>query len=157
MPSCPDGQDIGVDGLEALVERLHEALAEFFRGNPSPVLPLFSRDDDVTLGNPFGPFVRGFEDVSDRAISAATHYRDGEVVAFERVATYKTDDLAGFVEIERYRVKVDGSHEMSDVALRVTTIARREEDRVWRIASRHADPITVARPAESVIQRHDAE
>ena len=146
-----------MDDLEAFVERLHLALDEFFRGNPSPVLPLFSRADDVTLGNPFGPFVRGFEDVSDRATAGATHYRNGEAVAFDRIATYMSADLAGFVEIERYRAKVGRSQEMADVALRVTTIARREEDGVWRIASRHADPITVARPAESVIQRHDAE
>ena len=143
-----------VDDPEQLMERLHQTLADFLRGDPRPVLLLFSRQDDVTLGNPFGPFVRGFEDVAATATAAATHYRDGEFVGFERVAAYETEDLAAFVEIERYRVKVGGNPEFSDVVLRVSTLARREGDS-WKIASRHADPITGARSADSVIQRNE--
>jgi ketosteroid isomerase-like protein len=88
----------------------------------------------------------------EAATQAATHYRDGEVVGFERVATYASADLACFVEIERYRAKMGGRDEMASVALRVSTVVRREGDG-WRIASRHADPITAARPAESVISK----
>ena len=139
---------------DTIIERSHEAMAAFIRGNPRPMLLLFSSGDDVTLGNPFGPFVRGLEHVTERAVAAATLYREGEVVAFEQVAAYQTADLAGFVEIERYRAKMGGSDEMTDVALRVTTIVRREGG-AWRIVSRHADPITVARTAESVIQQRE--
>jgi ketosteroid isomerase-like protein len=140
-----------VDDAEAVIERYHLALGEFFRGDPAPALELFSRREDVTLGNPFGPFVRGWERVSERAVQAATFYRDGEAVGFERIATYTTGDLACIVEVERYRVKVGGSDEVAAVALRVTSVVRREDDG-WRIVSRHADPITVARPPGSVIQ-----
>lgn len=140
-----------MDGAEALIERSHLALGDFFRGHPEPALELFSRREDVTLGNPFGPFVRGWAQVSETASRAATHYRDGEVVGFERVATYLTEDLACFVEVERYRVKVGASETMTSVALRVSSVVRREHDG-WRIVSRHADPITLARPPESVIQ-----
>jgi ketosteroid isomerase-like protein len=146
-----EGQDVGVDDAEALMERSHRALGEFFNGDPGLVLQLSSRREDVTLGNPFGPFVRGWEQVSDTAARAATHYRDGEVVSFERVAAYATGDLACFVEVERYRAKVGASEEMTPVALRVTSVVRREDDG-WRIVSRHADPITSARPPESVIE-----
>lgn len=155
MPSLApinvEEQHVEVDDAEALIQRLHHALLEFFNGDPEPTLQLFSRRDDVTLGNPFGPFVRGWEQVSETAARAATHYRDGEVVGFERLAAYETLDLACFVEVERYRAKVGGGVTPSEVALRVTSVIRREEDD-WRIVSRHADPITAARPPESVIQ-----
>jgi ketosteroid isomerase-like protein len=140
-----------VDDAEAVIERLHRAMGDFVKGDPGSALGLFSQQEDVTLGNPFGPFVRGWERVSETAAAAATLYRDGEVTGFERVAAYATRDLACFVEVERYRAKIGGSEEPTAVALRVTSVLRREADG-WRIVSRHADPITVARPPESVIQ-----
>jgi ketosteroid isomerase-like protein len=115
-------------------------------------LQLFSHRDDVTVGNPFGPFVRGWEEVSETVARAATLYRDGEVMGFERVATYAAVDLACFVEVERYRTKFGGSDELSSVALRVSSVVRHEDDS-WRIVNRHADPITTGRSPESVIQR----
>ena len=132
------------------MEQIHAALGAFFLGDPQPTLNLFSHAEDVTLGNPFGPFVRGWERVAEVATHAATHYREGEAVGFDRIATYASGDLASFVELERYRAKVGGAEEMSSITLRVSTLLRREADG-WRIASRHADPITAVRPAESVI------
>lgn len=139
-----------VAGAEGVIEKMHAALEAFVVGNPQPAVDLFSRAEDVTLGNPFGPFVRGWDAVADAATRAATHYRDGKIVGFERVATYSSADLACFVEVERYRAKIGGQNEMSPVALRVSTVVRREADGWW-IASRHADPITASRTAESVI------
>jgi ketosteroid isomerase-like protein len=134
-----------------LIERSHLAWGEFVKSDPEAVLRLFSHAEDVTVGNPFGPFVRGWEQVSATVAQAATYYHDGEVVDFERVATYRTGDLACIVEVERYRAKVGGSAELAPVALRVSSVVRREHDG-WKIASRHADPITAARAPESVIQ-----
>lgn len=82
---------------------------------------------------------------------AASHYRDGEATGFERIVTCMTPDLAYIVEIERYRAKVGGGHEIVPVTLRVTTIFR-PENGTWKIVHRHADPITSARTADSVIQ-----
>lgn len=146
------GREIMDADAAALIERVHEALGTFFKGDPGPTLELFSREEDVTLGNPFGPFVRGWEGVRETATAAAGHYRDGEVVGFERVATYASADLACFVEVERYRAKVGGSEMMAPIVLRVSTLLRREEAG-WRIVSRHADPIAAPRAPESVIQR----
>jgi ketosteroid isomerase-like protein len=82
---------------------------------------------------------------------AASNYRDGEIVGFENVAKYVTPELAYIVEVERYKAKVGGGEELAPIALRVTSIFRRE-DGGWKIVHRHADPITTAQPAESVIQ-----
>ena len=150
-PPQTEEEDVEVDDAQAVIERLHMAMGDFVKGDAGSALELFSQQEDVTLGNPFGPFVRGWERVSETAAAAATIYRDGEAVGFERVAAYATGDLACFVEVERYRAKIGGSEELTAVALRVTSVLRREDDG-WRIVSRHADPITVARPPESVIQ-----
>ena len=147
----PDGaHEVDPPDAEGVIERLHAAMGAFIHGDARPAVELFTRGDDVTLGNPFGPFARGWDSVAATATQAATNYREGEVVGFERIATYASADLACFVEIERYRAKMGGRDEVSSVALRVSTVVRRDGDG-WRIASRHADPITAAQPAESVI------
>jgi ketosteroid isomerase-like protein len=81
---------------------------------------------------------------------AAGNYRDGEAVGFDNIATIVTAELAYLVEVERLRAKVGGRAETSDLALRVTTILRPEQGS-WKIVHRHADPITAARPPESVL------
>jgi hypothetical protein len=55
------------------------------------------------------------------------------------------------VEIERAKAKIGGREEITPLALRATMIFRPEEGE-WKIVHRHADPITTAQPADSVIQ-----
>jgi ketosteroid isomerase-like protein len=133
------------------LDEYHRAGPEIMNGNPEVYKSLFSRRDDVTLANPFGPPARGWTEVSATLDGAAEKYRDGEAVGFENVTTVLTPDLAYTVEIERYRARVGGAKEMTPVALRVTTVFRRE-DGSWKVTHRHGDPITSPRPAESVIQ-----
>ena len=105
----------------------------------------------MTLANPFGPPARGWSEVSAALDRAADNYRNGEVVGFDNMATVVDCGLAYTVEIESYRAKVGRAREMTPVAVRVTTIFRRE-DGTWKVAHRHADPITTTRPPESVIE-----
>jgi ketosteroid isomerase-like protein len=140
-----------LDGVDEVVEQYHLALGEFMKGNPEPAKKLFSHREDVTLANPFGPVAHGWEQVAETMERAASHYRDGEAAGFENVAKYVTPDLAYLVEIEQLKAKVGGAEELAPVALRVTSILRPEEG-VWKIVHRHADPITSAQPAESVVQ-----
>ena len=132
---------------EAVMDESHHAWAEFVQGSPERARMLFSRQDDVSLGNPFGPFVRGWDNVRTTMDRAATVYRDGEVVGFETVSMYSAGELACYVENERYRAKIGGEPERSLVALRVTTVLRREQG-CWKSVHRHADPITTARSAK---------
>jgi ketosteroid isomerase-like protein len=140
------------DDLDRVIEKSHSALNELVRGNPEPFEVLLSHREDVTLGNPFGPFVRGRQQVAEKVAGAASRYRDGEILGFEPIARHVTDDLACIVEVERFRAKVGGSDDLATVALRVTSIFR-PEDGSWRIVHRHADPITTPQPPESVIQK----
>jgi ketosteroid isomerase-like protein len=138
--------------FDMVLEESHRALGEFAKGNPEPLKLLFSHRDDVTLANPFGPPVRGFDRAAATMDRAASFYRDGEVVGIDRVAMNVTPELAYTMEIERFRAKMGGSDEMTPVSLRVTSIFR-PEDGTWKIVHRHADPITAAQSPESVIQR----
>jgi ketosteroid isomerase-like protein len=139
------------DDLDAAIERHHAALAAFVTGDPAPLQAACSQREDVTLANPFGPAVRGFDQVAATMARAATHYRDGTATGFDQVSRYADGDLAYTVEVERYEAKVGGSDDAAAIALRVTTVYRRE-DGDWRIVHRHADPIVSARPPESVAQ-----
>lgn len=139
------------DDLDATIEECHQALDTFVTGDARPLHRLYSRRDDVTIANPFGPPQRGWAAVEEMTARGASHYADGRAVGFDEVSRYVTPDLAFALELEHYEAKVGGGDEMSRVSLRVTTVFRREGD-VWRIMHRHADPITAPRPAESVIQ-----
>ena len=140
-----------VDDLDEVVEQYHQALDEFFKGNPEPAKRLWSHREDVTLANPFGPPARGWEQVAATMERAASNFRDGEITGFENLAKYVTPELAYIVWIERAKVKVGGSEDIAPIALRVTSIFR-PEDGSWKVVHRHADPITTAQPAESVLQ-----
>jgi len=140
-----------VDDLDGVLERFKQAGNEFLKGNPKPVQTTFSHRDDVSLANPFGPPARGWEQVAEAQERGASVFRDGEIYAFEIVAKYVTPDLACILWIERTKAKVGGAQEVTPCDLRVT-MTLRPEDGTWKVVHRHADPITTARPAESVIQ-----
>jgi hypothetical protein len=139
-----------VDDLDRAIELYHRAADEFSRGDPDPVKDLYSARDDVAIANPFFPLTRGRELVVERLERSVQNFRDGEV-GFESVAKWVSAELACVVEIEEWNAKVGGREDVAPFTLRVTTLFRAEEDG-WRVVHRHADPITTAQPAESVIQ-----
>jgi ketosteroid isomerase-like protein len=140
-----------VDDLDQVVEQYHLALGEVVKGDPEPLKMIYSHRAEVSLANPFGPPVRGWDEAAQTMERAAARYTDGQIVGFETVAKYVTSELACIVEVERYQAKVGGREDISPMALRVTSILRSEEG-TWKVVHRHADPITTAQPAESVIQ-----
>jgi hypothetical protein len=56
-----DPQMAAVDDVNELIERYHLALHELVNGNPEPIKEIFSHRDDVSLANPFGSAVRGWD------------------------------------------------------------------------------------------------
>jgi ketosteroid isomerase-like protein len=137
--------------LERVVEQYHQAVDEIVNGSADGFRRAYSRRDDVTLANPFGPPVRGWEQVEQTLGHAASQMRDGALTGFERIVTAVTAELAYIVEIERGRTKLGSRDDIAPYALRVTTIFRPEAG-TWKVVHRHADPITTSRPAESLIQ-----
>ena len=138
--------------FDAFIEQYHHALDQIWKGNPEVYYRVFSHQHDVTLANPFGPPVRGWEQVALTIERAATLFSVGEATGFERVVTCITSELAYIVEVERGQTRVLGSDESTPIALRVTSIFR-PEDGEWKVVHRHADPITAPRSAQSVIQQ----
>ncbi len=138
--------------FDAILEEFNRAQDAFITGDPAAVMSLHSHRDDATLSNPLTPPRRGWAEIEEAIELAATTVRDGRIIGYDEVSRYVTADLGYVVRIERTEAKVGGSDELSAVALRVTMIFRREDDG-WKLAHRHADPITTARPADSMIQR----
>jgi ketosteroid isomerase-like protein len=139
------------DDLDGVLERFKLAGNEFVKGNPLPVQELFSHREDVTLANPCGPPARGWERVVEAQERGAAVFRNGEIYDFETVAKYVTPELTCILWIERTNAKVGGAEEATPCDLRVT-MTLRPEDGKWKVVHRHADPITTAQPAESVVQ-----
>ena len=133
-------------------EQYHLSLDAFGKGDPEPQKRLWSRPDDISLANPLGPPVRGWREVEVVADRAASQLQDGEILGFERITEVETPDQEYIVEIERSRLRVEGAAEVASVSLRVTSIFRGEEHG-WRIVHRPADPVTTARPIESIVER----
>jgi ketosteroid isomerase-like protein len=137
--------------LEQAIESSHRALDDIARGDPDAFFALHSHRNDATLANPYGPPACGFTQIGVAGRRAAGNYREGRAVEFENLAKFQTGDLGYTLEIERFETKVAGGDAVSPVALRVTSVFRRE-DGAWKLLHRHADAITTPRSGESVIE-----
>jgi len=140
---------MGSSDFDAAVDSYRQALDAFLRGDPGPVAEHFSRLDDVTLANPLGLPRVGRAAVEEGIAAAAANFEDGSV-RFEDLSRFSTPDLGYVVYLERADVRLVGSDETVPSSLRVTMVFRREGD-TWKVAHRHADPITTARPIETVL------
>jgi ketosteroid isomerase-like protein len=135
--------------FDGVVEAYRQALVPFLQGDPGPVAELFSRREDVSLANPLGPARLGWAEVEKTIQEAAAHFKGGEL-RVEEVTRYAIADLGYVVQIERSEVQLAGIEDMAVISLRVTMIFRREGN-TWKVAHRHADPITTARPISTAI------
>jgi hypothetical protein len=111
-----------VDYVDRLIEQYQLALDEFMKGNPESVQELFSHRDDASLANPYGPPVRGWDEVAKTTEHAASLRRDGRATSFEIVAKYVTAELAYVVQIEHLESKVGEREDVTPYALRATMI-----------------------------------
>ena len=114
--------------LNELRRRYHQSVEAFTQGDPDAQKPLWSRRDDVTLANPLGPPVKGFDAVSGVMDRAAEQITDGEGYTFDTITWVETADLAYEVGMEHNRARLGGAAGKVPIGLRVTTVFRREDD-----------------------------
>jgi ketosteroid isomerase-like protein len=94
----------------------------------------------------------GPREIPTRLDAAAANYAEGEVLSIETISKAATNDLGYAVEIERLRAKVGERGTFDSVALRTTSVLRREGNE-WRLVHRHADPLVEFQAAESIVRR----
>lgn len=145
------------DDLTEVVEAFRDALRLYVTGNPEPVISFFSNQDDVTLANPLEPPCRGPADVGEAARRAAANFAEGGSLHFEKVSStfkeisrFATPDLGYVLQLERHEGRITGRDDPVVSALRATLVFRREAG-TWKIAHRHADPITAHRPPGTLV------
>src|SRR5919199_6133492 len=112
------------DDVDQVIEQYRLALGEFLKGNPEPAKELWSHKEDVSLANPYGPPVRGWDEVVKTTKYAASLRRDGKTPRFEIVSKVVTPELAYVVFIERAEAKVGDREDITPFTLRVTMIFR---------------------------------
>ncbi len=138
--------------LNQTIEKYHNALSEFNKGNARPVQDIFSVEEDVSLANPIGPTVVGRKNVVDTTDRTASALSEGQAIGFERLTKFVSCDFAYMIETEHYRTKVGGKQDFDQINLRVTSIFRMENGG-WKLVHRHADPIVTERSPETMVQK----
>src|SRR5580704_14231923 len=126
------------DDLRKTIEEYHRAEVAFQKGNPQPFKDICSHADDVTIVGGMGGVEKGWARVEKRYEWASSKFssdNDSEPQS-EIVSLVATPDMAYAVEIERSTVRMAGSSELQQLALRVTTVFRREDGQ-WKVAHRH--------------------
>lgn len=126
--------------FDAAIHASHDALRAMASGDPGPTLALWSDRDDILLANPLGLPIVGRQKVSAEVQRVAAAFAGSDSFAFEQYTKSETGDLGYLSGIERARVRRVGSNDVTEMALRVTTIFRREADG-WRLVLRHADRV----------------
>lgn len=137
--------------FDEVLEQAYGALDQIARGHSSGYKALYSGRDDITLGNPFGGFGRGWDEVVEQLDRAASYYRDGRATRFDIVTKAVTSELAYTVAIEAIEAKVGGRPDLASIAVRVTCVYRHENSG-WKLVHRHADPRVERQRADSVLQ-----
>lgn len=123
-----------------MIERTHLALKEFYRGNPLPYKKLFSPQNDISLAGAFGGVSSGLNEVTKHLTTRASFFKGGRSVSFESVAKFSAGELGYTFEVEHFEARVGDTKKTIRVALRATTIFRRE-DGTWKVVHRIGDPM----------------
>ncbi len=125
--------------FDAAFAASHDALRAMTFGDPAPSQRQYSRRGDEALSNPVSPPIIGHDNIAKETARVASGFSGGfESFDFEEVVRVVTPDLGYVLGFERINVRRAGSDATSLMALRVTTVFRREPDG-WKLVLRFAD------------------
>lgn len=125
--------------FEEAIAASHEALRAMALGDPEPSQRQYSRRGDEALSDPVVAPIVGYDRIAAETARVAAGFTGGaQSFAFDEVVRVVTPDLGYVLGFERMRVRRVGQDEPAVVALRVTTVFRREDDG-WKLVLRFAD------------------
>jgi ketosteroid isomerase-like protein len=124
-----------------LIRTSEEGNAALMRGDIATYTRLVPLTDDFVLMSPFGGKPSPVSDYTPERLEAIGRFFRNGTFSQEVLATYATNDMVTLVTVERAHVEVGGLP-AQDWALRLTLVYRRDEDGSWRLAHRHADPLS---------------
>lgn len=126
-----------VQDFGSFIARHDEAQAQFFNGNPEPLLGLWSRTEPVSVFGGFGYVSQGWEAVSATNRKASSRFSNGSDYRNQIVISEVHGDVAYTVAVEHCTASVDRA-QPAETVLRVTQVYRLEGGE-WRLAHRHGD------------------
>jgi ketosteroid isomerase-like protein len=135
--------------LTAAEQRVLAAASDFAQGNATSWKALASHGDDVSLFGGGGGQAKGWSAVGDRYSWAAAAFSGGSVKVVP-LTRFIDRNLAVTVALEQWDVRFSKTGQPGTLKLRVTHVFRRE-DGSWRLAHRHADPLTATHEIDSVL------
>ena len=142
------------DDLGGAIARYQLAQKEFVKGNPQPLKDICSHAEDVTVLGGYGGFEKGWSaQVEKRYDWASARFNSTEDERrIENISQVVTPEMAYTVDIERTKIRLANTSEVRPMALRVTTVFRRENGE-WKVVHRHADPLVEVQPAAAILKR----
>jgi ketosteroid isomerase-like protein len=124
--------------VNAVIARLHAAMAKVANGDVSEIKRLYSHTADATSFYGWGGYEKGEEAVSKRWDWAGQQFRGGSV-RHENITTVITSEMFYVTDIETFEgQRVAGVEGLTGWSNRVTHIFCRE-DGDWRLIHRHAN------------------
>jgi ketosteroid isomerase-like protein len=128
------------DALRQASDRFYEAANQVVRGDPAPMMAVWSHGADATYADPRGSIQVGWDALQPYWEEAARLNRSSPL----RLSATPADllvrvqgDLAYTVGIER--VRIERGDQVSGFEARATNIYRREGVE-WKLIHRHTDP-----------------
>jgi ketosteroid isomerase-like protein len=129
------------ESVERASERFYAAANHVMRGDPAPMIALWSHSADVTYIDPLRGVQRGWEALLaywERAARMNQGAPDRvNAAADDDLLIRAVGDLAYTVGVERIEVTRDG--QVTRMKARATNVFRREAGE-WKLIHRHAEP-----------------
>lgn len=139
--------------LQAFLLRFEEGTRRFINGDNNLWKQNASHRDDATIMGGWGGHAKGWDKVGPWYDWAASRFKEsGAKLKVEYISTAVSGDLAYTVAIERSEALVTGQDKPAPMALRVTHVFR-QEDGVWKLVHRHADPLIEKTAPATVLQK----